>query len=136
MKPIGQKNDRAAIITGAGRGLDRAIAKELVEAGISCVITGRRRMKLATRYVLLLPIRRLSVRGLICAWMAAGRSGRRAKDVDSSRQEKADAREIAPLRIIRADDLQAAAARSHTRVRVIQIPGQILCARKSSESPG
>jgi NADP-dependent 3-hydroxy acid dehydrogenase YdfG len=46
MKPIGPKNERAAIITGAGSGLDRAIAKELVEAGIRCVITGRRRAAL------------------------------------------------------------------------------------------
>ena len=46
MKPIGPKNERAAIISGAGSGLGRAIAKELVEAGIRCVITGRRRAAL------------------------------------------------------------------------------------------
>ena len=46
MKSIGQENERAAIITGAGSGLGRAIAKELVGAGIRCVITGRRRAAL------------------------------------------------------------------------------------------
>jgi NAD(P)-dependent dehydrogenase (short-subunit alcohol dehydrogenase family) len=35
-------NQRVAIVTGAGSGLGRATAKELVDAGIRCVLTGRR----------------------------------------------------------------------------------------------
>lgn len=46
MKPRGKSKNRTAIITGAGSGLGRAIAQELVGKGINCVIMGRRRTAL------------------------------------------------------------------------------------------
>ena len=41
-----KKTDHVAVITGAGSGLGQATAQVLVESGIRCVITGRRREKL------------------------------------------------------------------------------------------
>lgn len=46
MKRVKPSADRTAIITGAGTGLGRAIAQELVQGGMNCVITGRRRAAL------------------------------------------------------------------------------------------
>jgi NAD(P)-dependent dehydrogenase (short-subunit alcohol dehydrogenase family) len=40
---MSDQQDRVAIVTGAGTGIGQAIALELAEAGIRCVIVGRRR---------------------------------------------------------------------------------------------
>lgn len=47
MKAPERAENRVAVITGAASGLGRAVAKELVESGINCVIMGRRDAALA-----------------------------------------------------------------------------------------